>query len=104
MSGQGLNVISQLLLPLIFLRHYGVASYGEWLTLTATVSYLATLNFGLQTFVNNQVAICYNGGEIEETNTLQATALLLLLLIGAYSGGVPPACRPVARAQNQPIQ
>jgi O-antigen/teichoic acid export membrane protein len=81
MSGQGLNVISQLLLPPIFLHHYGVASYGEWLTLTATVSYLATLNFGLQTFANNQVAICYNGGEIEEANTLQATALLLLLLI-----------------------
>ena len=81
MSGQGVNVISQLLLPPIFLRHYGVATYGEWLTLTAAVGYLGTLNFGLQTFANNQVAICYNRGELEDANTLQATAMLVLLFI-----------------------
>ena len=81
MSAQGVNVITQLLLPPIFLRRYGVAEYGEWLTLTAAVAYLSTLNFGLQTYTNNQVAICYNRGELEEARTLQATAMLLLLSI-----------------------
>ena len=76
-----MNVITQLVLPPIFLHQYGVATYGEWLTLTATVSYLGTLNFGLQTFANNQVAIHYNRGEIEQAHTLQSTALLLLLTI-----------------------
>ena len=81
MSGQGVNIITQLALPPIFLHHYGVSIYGEWLTLTATVNYLSTLNFGLQTFTNNQVAIHYNRGEIEQAHTLQSTALLLLLTI-----------------------
>jgi len=80
-GGQVVNVITQLLLPPIFLRRYGVAAYGEWLTLTAAVGYLSSLNFGLQTFTNNQVAICYNRGELEEAKTLQATAMLLMVLI-----------------------
>ncbi len=79
MGGQGVNVITQLLIPPIFLRHYNIAAYGEWLTLTATVSYLGTLNFGLQTFANNQVAISYNRGDVEEAKTLQATAFSILL-------------------------
>src|SRR6266704_1114077 len=80
-TGQIVAVVTQLVLPPMFLRHYGVSIYGEWLTLTATVSYLSTLNFGLQTFANNQVAIHYNRGEIEEARTIQSTALLLLFAI-----------------------
>ncbi len=79
MSGQGINLLNQLLLPPIFLRHYSIPAYGEWLTLTATVGYLSTLNFGLPTYANNQVAIFYNRGELREANTIQATALSLLL-------------------------
>jgi O-antigen/teichoic acid export membrane protein len=79
MSAQGMNLINQLLLPPIFLRHYSIASYGEWITFTATVSYLSTLNFGLPTYANNQVAIFYNRGELEEAKTIQATAFFLLL-------------------------
>jgi len=84
-GGQGVMVISQLLLPPIFLRRYGVAGYGEWLTLTAAVGYLSTLNFGLHTFTNNQVAICYNRGELEEAKTLQGTTMLMLtsIVLGA---------------------
>ena len=81
MSAQGVNLITQLLLPPIFLRNYSIAVYGEWLTLTATVGYLSTLNFGLPTFANNQVAIFYNRGELDGANTIQATALSLLLSI-----------------------
>jgi O-antigen/teichoic acid export membrane protein len=81
MSSQGINVLTQFLLPPIFLHRYGVAGYGEWLTLTAAVGYLSALNFGLHTFTNNQVAICYNRGELEEAKTLQATAMLLIVCI-----------------------
>jgi O-antigen/teichoic acid export membrane protein len=80
-SSQGVNVITQLVLPPIFLRKYGVSIYGEWLTLSATVSYLATVNFGLQTFANNQVAIHYSRGETEQAHVVQSTTLLLLLYI-----------------------
>src|SRR3954451_20708793 len=83
MSAQGVNLLTQLVLPPIFLRKYGVSTYGEWLTLTATVSYLGTLNFGLQTYTTNQVAIHYNRGEVEEAHVVQSTMLLLLLGIMA---------------------
>src|SRR5579863_8385616 len=79
MSFQGINLLIQLLLPPIFLRNYGIEAYGEWLTLAATVGYLSTLNFGLTWYSNNQVAIFYSRGELEEANTIQATSLLLLL-------------------------
>jgi O-antigen/teichoic acid export membrane protein len=79
MSFQGINLLIQLLLPPIFLRHYGIEAYGEWLTLAATVGYLSSLNFGLTWYSNNQVAIFYNRGELEEANTIQATSLVLLL-------------------------
>jgi O-antigen/teichoic acid export membrane protein len=82
-GGQGVNLINSLLLPPIFLHHYSVAGYGEWLTLSAAVGYLGTLNFGLQTYANNQVAICYHQGDMEEAHTLQATALAALLAIVA---------------------
>jgi O-antigen/teichoic acid export membrane protein len=81
MGGQGVTLLSQLLVPPLFLRNYSIAAYGDWLTLTAAVTYLFTLNFGLQTYANNQVAIHYNRGEQGQARHLQATALVLILAI-----------------------
>lgn len=81
MGGQGIMVATQLLLPPLFLRRYGVVSYGEWLTLSAAAQYLGTLNFGLHNFANNQVTIHYNRGEMDEVNTIQATSFAILLAI-----------------------
>ena len=44
---QVVSLLTQLLLPPIFLHSYGVALYGEWLALSATVGYLSTINYGL---------------------------------------------------------
>ena len=79
MSGQGILILTQLLLPPLFLRHYGVDGYGEWLTLSAAASYLGTLNFGLHNFANNHVTIAYNRGDKEEVNVIQATAFSIVL-------------------------
>jgi O-antigen/teichoic acid export membrane protein len=84
LGGQGVSLVTQLLLPPLFLRSYTIAAYGDWLTLTAAVTYLANLNFGIQTFANNQVTIHYNRGELDEATHVQATTLALLLaIIGA---------------------
>jgi len=83
MSAQGVSIITQFVLPPIFLRKYGISAYGEWLTLTAAVSYLSTLSFGLQTYASNQVAIHHNRGEMEQAHVVQSTTLLLLLGIVA---------------------
>jgi O-antigen/teichoic acid export membrane protein len=79
MSGQGILVVTQLLLPPLFLRSYGVAHFGEWITLSAAAQYLGTLNFGLHNFANNQVTIHYNRGELDEANIIQATSFSMLL-------------------------
>lgn len=69
----------QILLPPIFIHRYGVASYGEWLALSAAVAYLGTLNFGMQTYVNNELTMRYSRGEMAEYQVMQSTALRMLL-------------------------
>jgi O-antigen/teichoic acid export membrane protein len=82
-TGQGVSIVSQLLIPPFFLLRYadGVEVYGEWVALSAAVTYLSTLNYGIQTFANNQMTIEYNRGEVAAAKALQAGALRLLLLV-----------------------
>jgi O-antigen/teichoic acid export membrane protein len=100
-TGQGVSIVTQLLVPPFFLHRYahGVEVYGEWVVLTAAVSYLSTLNSGIQTYANNQMAIHYNGGELEEAKTVQASALKLsLTLIAVVAvGGSMVLLMPVGR-------
>ncbi|MDI3253854.1 MAG: hypothetical protein QJR10_03560 [Bacillota bacterium] len=78
--GQGVTIISQLIVPPLFLRSYsnGIMVYGEWIALSAAVSYLGTLNYGIQNYSNNQMSILYNSGDIEEAKNVQGAALWLL--------------------------
>jgi O-antigen/teichoic acid export membrane protein len=79
LSGQGIQVATQLLLPPLFLHNYGTRGYGEWIVLAAAANYLGTLNFGLHNFANNHVTIAYNRGDMDEVNVIQATAFALVL-------------------------
>lgn len=80
-AGQGVSVVTQLLVPPFFLHRYanGVEVYGEWVALSAAVSYLNTLNYGIQNYTNNQVTIHYNRGEVEQAQAVQASSFRLLL-------------------------
>src|ERR1700760_3442425 len=73
------TLLNQLLLPPIFLHRYGIALYGEWLALSVGVAYLRTLNFGIQTFVNQDLTVRFHRGEFELYHVRQSTALRLLL-------------------------
>ncbi|HYK34336.1 hypothetical protein [Alloacidobacterium sp.] len=79
--GQGVSVITQLLIPPFFLHFYGngVEVYGEWIALSASISYLGTLNYGIQTYANNETTILYNRGEVEASKAVQSSALRLML-------------------------
>jgi O-antigen/teichoic acid export membrane protein len=81
--GQGVSVITQLLIPPFFLRCYanGVSVYGEWIALSASITYLGTLNYGIQTYANNETTIRYNRGDVHGAKTVQASALTLLLIL-----------------------
>jgi O-antigen/teichoic acid export membrane protein len=82
LMGQGVTVISQLLIPPFFLLRYGsgVEVYGEWVALTAAVSYLNSLNYGIQNYANNQMAILYHRDELDQAKAVQANALRLILI------------------------
>ena len=80
---QGVSVINQLLVPPLFLHRYprGVEMYGEWVALTAAISYLGTLNYGIQNYANNQMTLHYNRGEQEDAKRVQSSALRLILIM-----------------------
>jgi O-antigen/teichoic acid export membrane protein len=103
-TGQGVSIISQLLVPPFFLLRYaeGVEVYGEWVALSAAVTYLSTLNYGIQTFASNQMTIEYNRGEVAAAKTLQASALRLLLLVVGVLGiaGLGVFIMPIGRWLN----
>lgn len=98
--GQGLTVLTQLLVPPFFLKFYGsgVEVYGEWIALSASVNYLGTLNYGVQTYANNQMTILYTRGDIPAAKAVQASAFRLLLLFLAIfsAGGLVVFVLPIA--------
>jgi O-antigen/teichoic acid export membrane protein len=100
-TGQGVSIITQLLVPPFFLHRYaaGVEVYGEWIALSATVTYLNTLNSGIQTYTNNQMAIDYNRGDLVAAKSVQASALRLLLLVIGVLGaaGTSVLFMPIGR-------
>jgi O-antigen/teichoic acid export membrane protein len=103
-TGQGVSIVTQLLVPPFFILRYtgGVEVYGEWVALSAAVTYLGTLNYGIQTYANNQTTIYYNRGEVDAAKRLQASAFrLLLLIIGTLAlGGAGVLFMPVGRWLN----
>src|SRR5579863_2231355 len=87
----GFNLIYQFLLPPVFLHYYGVATYGEWLVLSATLAYLSSLNFGITTYSTNELTVLKQRGELDKYRRLQASTLafmLVLLAIGIVLSGI----------------
>ena len=78
-SSHAIAVIQQVGLVPLFIHVYGKAGYGEWLAISAAVSYLGTLDFGVQTFVNQDLTVRYHRGDMDEFHLNQSTALRLLL-------------------------
>ena len=78
-ASQVVSLLTQLLIPPIFLHTYGVALYGEWLALSSASAYLSTINYGLQTYTNMQMTIHYNRGEVEQCVQVQSAGLRILL-------------------------
>jgi O-antigen/teichoic acid export membrane protein len=77
--GQLVTILTQLLLPPIFIHAYGLNLYGQWLAVSAAVGYLSTFNYGLQTYTNMQMTIHYNRGELDECREVQSAGLRILL-------------------------
>ncbi len=83
-ANQLVVILQQILLPPAFLHILGTSLYGQWLALSAAISYLGTFNYGLQTYTNMQMTIHYNRGELQECREVQSAGLRILL--GAFLG------------------
>ncbi len=80
------NLATRLLLPPIFLYRYGTTLYGEWIVLSGAVAYLSTLNFGIQTYVTQDLTVRYQRRDLERYHLQQSTALRILLgILGTAS-------------------
>ncbi len=77
--GQGITACTQIVLVPIFLAHWGKQLYGEWLTLSAFVTYLAIIDFGMQNFVVNRLNQCYVTGDMREHRRVLHSALSMSL-------------------------
>src|ERR1700687_3902367 len=73
-----LSIIQQVIIPPIFIHSYSTASFGEWGVLSGAVAALCMLNFGVQTYMNQDLAVRYNRGDFEDHQRRQSTALRLL--------------------------
>jgi O-antigen/teichoic acid export membrane protein len=85
LTGRLLSILQQLVLPPIFIHRYGLAGFGEWMVLSGAVSALGFLNFGVQTYMNQDLAVRYQRGEMEDYRIRQSTAMRLLLGIVVVS-------------------
>ena len=72
-------ILQQIALVPLFLHRYGKAGYGEWLTLSAAVTFLGTLDFGVQTYLNQDLTVRYHQGNMEQFHIRQSTAMRLML-------------------------
>ena len=79
MTSNVVNLITKLLLPPIFLFRYGTTLYGEWIALSGAVAYLSTLNFGIQTYVTQDLTVRYQRQELDRYHLQQSTSLRVLL-------------------------
>ncbi len=85
-TGRLLSVVQQVIIPPIFIHRYSLASFGEWGTLSGAVAALAVLNFGVQTYMNQDLAVRYAKGDLTDYRVRQSTALRLLIGIVLIAG------------------
>jgi O-antigen/teichoic acid export membrane protein len=90
-AGHGIQTLTQVLLPPAFLEAYGLQGYGEWLVLSAAVGYLGTLDFGLQTYVLNELTTLYHRGDMTQFHRVQSVGMGLTLLF-TVAGILLAAC------------
>src|SRR5665213_3120793 len=81
MTSNLVSLVTKLLLPPIFLYRYGTTLYGEWIALSGAVAYLSTLNFGIQTYVTQDLTVRYQHHELGAYHLQQSTSLRVLLSI-----------------------
>jgi len=78
---QVLSATEAILLVPLFLRAWGADGYGEWLTLTAFISYLMLVDLGVQNYLANLLTMAYAAGDLASFKKYLNETLSLFVLI-----------------------
>lgn len=84
----GLGIASNFLLLPLYLHHWSVAVYGEWMALYSVVLYLGSLDFGVTAAAINAATMAYARNDWETFKRVQGTAWATSLVIAA-AGAAP---------------
>jgi O-antigen/teichoic acid export membrane protein len=84
-AGQVVGVAGQLLTVPFFLRAWGDAVYGDWLTLSALSSYLSLTDMGMQLYIINRLTRHEVRGERSEFEETFSSALILYSLFSSLA-------------------
>lgn len=82
---KGIKVAEQLLLVPFFIKYWGVAYYGEWLTLTIVPTSLALADFGFGSAAANSFLLTYASGDKQGAANIARTGIYVLnfVVVGA---------------------
>lgn len=75
------NIVTTLFFLPLYLMHWSVGLYGEWMALYSAVIYLGSLDFGLNTASTNAAAMAYARKDWDEYKSIQGTAWLAAIVM-----------------------
>lgn len=78
---KGVKILEQLLLIPFFIKFWGAAYYGEWLTLTIVPSFLSLSDFGFGSAAANTFILKYAAGEKQEAANVAKTGLRIMTYV-----------------------
>ena len=73
-----IHVLDQLLLIPFFLTAWGVAYYGEWVTLTIIPAILGFTDLGVGSAAGNSFVLAYVAGERQKAANLKKSGLIII--------------------------
>lgn len=73
--GQVLSRFGSFILVPLFTKYWSPTVYGEWLTLSATVGYIASLDFGVNQAAINKLTQSFAAGSLDEYRKIQHSSL-----------------------------
>jgi O-antigen/teichoic acid export membrane protein len=84
----GLGIGSNLLLLPLYLRHWSVSTYGEWMALYSVVNYLGSLDFGVSGAAINAATVAYARNDWPTFKRIQGTAWAASIVIAGVGAVV----------------
>src|SRR3982074_231293 len=77
-TGRAVTIVQQVIVAPVFISRYSLAQFGEWGVLSGAGAAIGLLDFGVQTYMNQDLAVRHGRGDTSY-HVHQSTDLRLLL-------------------------